>query len=204
MEDNSTDESTLYESAVELKFRKFIIIISIVVPVLVGVLFSVKLKDLGYDVKPLSFLPPIYATINGLTAMVLIAAVLAIKNGKRQLHKRLMTTAISLSVIFLVMYVAYHMTSESTVFGDVNHNGALELSENINLGIVRFFYLFLLLSHILLSIIIIPLVLVTYVRALAEHFDSHKRIARITFPIWLYVAVTGVIVYLMISPYYAK
>lgn len=203
MEDNSTDDSTLKASAVELKFRRFIIIISILVPVLVGILFSVKLKDLGYDVEPLSFLPPIYATINGLTALVLIAAVWAIKNGKRQLHARLMTTAISLSVIFLVMYVAYHMTSESTVFGDVNKNGTLELSENINLGIVRFFYLFLLLSHILLSIIIIPLVLVTYVRALAKRFDSHKRIARITFPIWLYVAVTGVIVYLMISPYYA-
>lgn len=99
-----------------------------------------------------------------------------------------MKVCIGLSVAFLAMYVAYHMTSESTKFGGE--------------GAVKYIYLFILLSHILLSIAIIPLVLVTYVKALAQRFDKHKRIAKITFPIWLYVAVTGVIVYLMISPYY--
>ncbi|WP_309641809.1 DUF420 domain-containing protein [Flavobacterium sp.] len=176
------------EHSIEHKFDKFIIAVSIVIPVVVAILFSVKLKDFGIKVEPLSFLPPIYATINGLTAIVLIVAVKAIKNGNRKLHERLMTFAIALSVLFLVMYVAYHMTSDATKFGGE--------------GMIRFVYFFLLISHILLSIAVIPLVLVTYVRALAERFDRHKKIAKITYPIWLYVAVTGVIVYLMIAPYY--
>ena len=180
MEDNSLDQ----------KFNKFIVIVSILIPVVVALLFSVKLKDFGFQVEPLSFLPPIYATINGITAVVLVAGVLAIKNGKRKLHEQLMTTAIALSVAFLVMYVAYHMTSDSTKFGGE--------------GMIRNVYFFILISHILLSIAVIPLVLVTYVRTLAQKFDKHKKIAKITFPIWLYVAVTGVIVYLMISPYYAS
>jgi putative membrane protein len=174
--------------SLEKKYNTFIVIISIVIPVVVAILFGVKLKDFGYDVEPLSFLPPIYATTNGITALVLIAAVIAIKNGKRKLHETLMKIAIGLSVLFLVMYVAYHMTADSTPFGGE--------------GIIRYVYFFLLISHIILSIIIIPLVLITYVRALAQRFDAHKKIAKITFPIWLYVAVTGVIVYLMIAPYY--
>jgi len=176
------------DHSLEQKFNKFIVIVSILIPVVVALLFSVKLIDFGFHVEPLSFLPPIYATINGITAVVLIAGVLAIKNGKRKLHKQLMTTAIALSVAFLVMYVAYHMTSESTKFGGE--------------GIIRPIYFFILISHILLSIAVIPLVLITYVRALANKFDKHKKIAKITFPIWLYVAVTGVVVYLMIAPYY--
>lgn len=178
------------DNSLEKKFNPFIVIVSIVIPVVVAILFGVKLKDFGYEVEPLSFLPPIYATINGITAVVLVGAVLAIKGGRVFLHKRLMTTAISLSVLFLVMYVAYHMTSDSTKFGGE--------------GAIRTVYFFILISHILLSIAVIPLVLITYVRALANKFDKHKKIARITFPIWLYVAVTGVVVYLMISPYYAS
>ena len=204
MENNGPETDLSKNSPVEHKFNKFIISISIVIPVVVALLFSVKLKDFGYNVQPLSFLPPIYAAINGITALVLIAAVTSIRNGRRKLHEVLMTTAISLSVLFLVMYVAYHMSAEAAVFGDTNHDGVLEISENMNLGIIRYIYLFLLVSHILLSIIIIPLVLVTYVRALAQRFDRHKKIAKITFPIWLYVAVTGVVVYLMIAPYYAN
>jgi len=204
MKQNPTQEAKRGNTAVEQKFSKFIVAISIIIPVVVAVLFSVKLKDFGYNIEPLSFLPPIYATINGTTALVLIAGVTAIKNGKRQLHENFMGTAIALSVLFLVMYVAYHMTADSTVFGDINHNGTLDSSEKTDIGASRYIYLFILLTHILLSIAIIPLVLVTYVRALAERFDRHKKIAKITFPIWLYVAVTGVLVYLMISPYYAS
>jgi putative membrane protein len=178
------------DNLLEKKFSKFIVIVSILIPVVVAILFSVKLKDFGYNVEPLSFLPPIYAAINGITAVVLVAGVLAIKNGNRILHERLMTTAIALSIVFLVMYVAYHMTSDSTKFGGE--------------GFIKMVYFFILISHILLSIAVIPLVLITYVRALAERFDRHKKIAKITFPIWLYVAVTGVVVYLMISPYYVK
>ena len=168
----------------ENQVNRGITVISIVIPIVVAILFGVRLPD----VEPLSFLPPIYAGINGLTAMLLIVAVWAIKNGKRQLHQRLMTTCIGLSLIFLVMYVAYHMTSDSTAYGGE--------------GWLRYLYFFILITHILLSIAIIPLVLHTYARAYLNKFESHRKLARITFPIWFYVAVTGVIVYLMISPYY--
>jgi putative membrane protein len=177
-------------NSVEQKYNKWIIALSVVIPVAVAVLFKIKLKDLGFNVSPLPILPPIYATINGITAVLLITAVIAIKNGNRKRHELLMKIAIACSLVFLLLYIAYHMTSDSTVFGGT--------------GFIKYVYFFILLSHISLSIATIPLVLITYVRALAEKFDKHKKIAKITFPIWLYVAVTGVIVYLMISPYYVN
>lgn len=173
----------------EQKYNKWIVLLSITIPLVVALLFGVNLRQLGFDVKPLSFLPPLYATINGITAIVLIAAVVAVKKGNLKLHENLMKTAIGCSIVFLGMYVAYHMTSDSTKFGGE--------------GLIKYVYYFILITHIVLSIVIIPLVLITYVRALAQVFDKHKKIAKITFPIWLYVAVTGVVVYLMISPYYA-
>jgi putative membrane protein len=186
----------------EKKYNKWIIILSIVIPLVVALLFGVKLKDLGYDVKPLSFLPPIYATINGITALVLIIAVSVVRRGKRQLHENLMKFAIGLSVCFLAMYVAYHMTSGNAVYGDINHDGLRDASEEAEIGVMKFVYLFILITHIVLSVIIIPFVLITYVRAITGNFERHKKLARITYPLWLYVAVTGVIVYVMISPYY--
>ena len=174
----------------ETKYNKLIIALSIIIPGVVALLFGVNLRKLGYDVEPLSFLPPIYASINGLTALFLIFAVIAIKNGKRKLHENLMKAAIGCSIAFLGMYVAYHMTSDSTKFGGE--------------GTIKYVYYFILITHIILSIIIIPLVLTTYVKAWSERFDKHKKIAKITFPIWLYVAITGVVVYLMISPYYVN
>ncbi|WP_316737687.1 DUF420 domain-containing protein [Pedobacter aquatilis] len=176
------------DNAIEKKYNKWIIVLSVAIPLVVAVLFRVNLRKLGYDVKPLDFLPPIYAAVNGLTAIVLVMAVMAIKNGKRKRHENLMKFAICLSVAFLAMYVAYHMTADSTKFGGT--------------GVIRYVYYFILITHICLSVIIIPFVLFTYVRALAEKFDKHRKLARITYPMWLYVAVTGVIVYLMISPYY--
>ena len=171
-------------AAQEKKFKRYITAISIVIPLVVAILFGIRIPD----VEPLSFLPPIYASINGLTAVLLVVAVLAIKNGKQKLHQNLMTSCIALSLLFLIMYVAYHMTSDSTPYGGE--------------GWLRYLYFFILVSHILLSIVIIPLVLVTYARAYLKKFESHRKIAKITFPIWLYVAITGVVVYLMISPYY--
>lgn len=177
-------------TTIEKKYNKLIIAVSILIPIVVAILFTIKLKDFGIDIEPLSFLPPIYASINGLTAVLLIAAVIAIKSGNRKRHEQLMTAAIACSVVFLVMYVAYHMTSDSTKFGGE--------------GWIKGLYFFILISHILLSIVVIPLVLFTYTRALSQQFDRHKKLAKITFPIWLYVAVTGVIVYLMIAPYYVN
>lgn len=190
------------ENNTETKYNKLITAVSIIIPVAVAALFGVNLRKLGYDVEPLNFLPPIYATINGITAVLLIVAVLAIKNGERKLHENLMKTAIACSIAFLLMYVVYHMTSISAVYGDFNHNSILDPSEKDAVGYTRLLYLFILITHISLSVIIIPLVLITYVRALSERFDRHKKIAKITFPIWVYVAITGVVVYVMISPYY--
>ena len=171
-------------SVEEKKYKRFITIVSIVIPLAVAALFGVKIPN----VEPLSFLPPIYASINGLTAILLIASVVVIKKGNKKLHEQLNTTAIVCSALFLVMYVAYHMTSDSTKFGGE--------------GVIKYIYLFILLTHIVLSVIVIPFVLITFMRARLGKFPEHKKIAKITFPLWLYVAITGVVVYLMISPYY--
>jgi len=164
-------------------YRKLIVALSIVIPVVVATLFRVKVP--GYD---FSFLPPIYAGINGLTAILLVVAVVAIKNGHRHMHELLMKLCIGLSSSFLVMYVLYHMTSESTPYGGE--------------GVIRYVYFTILITHIVLSVGVIPMVLFTFVRALSGNFERHKALAKYTFPVWLYVAVTGVIVYLMITPYY--
>jgi len=167
----------------EKKYNKVIVILSVAIPLAVAALFGVKI-----DLELPFFLPPIYATINAITALVLIMAYVAIFNKKIKLHQRLMQTAIALSLIFLVMYVLYHMTSDSTKFGGED--------------IIKSTYYIILITHIILSVIVIPFVLTTYVRAITNNIERHKKIARITFPIWLYVAVSGVLVYIMISPYY--
>ena len=166
------------------KYNLWIWIISIVIPVAVAVLFTVRMPG----VERMGFLPPIYATLNALTAVILIISVIQIKKGNRKNHEFLMKTAILLSLLFLLLYIAYHMTSDSTKYGGD--------------GILRYLYYFILITHIMLSITVIPFVLITYVRAITGKFEKHKAIARITFPLWLYVAITGVIVYVMISPYY--
>jgi putative membrane protein len=166
-------------------YHLLIVIISIAIPVVVAVLFRVKID--GYD---LSFLPPIYATINGITAVLLLAALVAIKSGFRRRHELLMKTCMGLSAAFLVLYVLYHMTSDSTVYGGT--------------GPMKYVYYFILITHILLSVSVVPLVLFTFLRGLRRDFVRHRKLAKITFPIWLYVAITGVIVYLMISPYYSN
>jgi len=182
-------------------------VVSVLVPIVVALLLFMKwdYDQLVFDmripnsdpiilienlpiVKPLTFLPPIYATINGLTAILLVLAVYYIKNGKRKIHESLIKVCIALSLSFLVMYIAYHLTTDPTSFGGS--------------GLISYLYFFILITHILLSIVVIPLVLISYSRAIKSKFILHKKIAKITFPIWLYVATTGVVVYLMISPYY--
>jgi putative membrane protein len=164
-------------------YQTLIVIVSIAIPVLVGVLFRVKIP--GYD---LSFLPPVYATINGITAVLLITAFVSIKRGQRRRHELLMKTCMVFSAVFLVLYVLYHMTSDPTPYGGQ--------------GPVKSIYYFILVTHILLSVGVVPLVLFTFSRGIRSDFARHRKLARITFPIWLYVAITGVVVYLMISPYY--
>ena len=166
-------------------YKKLILTLSIIIPLAVAALFKIRIP--GYDFL---FLPPIYATINGITAVLLVVAVIAIKNKNRYIHELLMKISIGLSTIFLVLYVVYHMFSDSTSFGGE--------------GAIRVFYYIILISHIVLSVVVIPFVLFTFSRALSGNFERHKALAKFTFPLWLYVAVTGVIVYLMISPYYGS
>ncbi len=170
-------------NSAQKNYRAFILVLSFIIPLAVAALFKVKV-DMDLPV----FLPPIYATINGLTALILVTAVWAIKNGKRSLHEKLMKSALILSALFLVLYVLYHMTSESTAFGGE--------------GLIKYMYYFILISHIILSVAVVPFVLFTFLHGINQNFTKHKKLARIAFPLWLYVAVTGVIVYLMISPYY--
>ena len=172
-------------------------IVSIVIPIVVAILFTIKIE---YSLPV--FLPPIYSSINALTAILLILALFAIKNKKIKLHENLMKICIGLSLIFLLMYIAYHITSTSTVFGDLNKDGIRDINEKSAVGNTLYVYAFILISHIILSIALIPMVLTSYVRAIQQRFDPHKKIAKITFPIWLYVAITGVVVYIMISRYY--
>ena len=173
--------TTLKSEAQIAKFRKLIVAVSIVIPVAVAALFGIRVDGVDF-----SFLPPFYAGINGLTAILLVSALIAIKSKNMALHQRLIQVCLVLSLLFLLCYVAYHMTSDSTPYG----------------GNMKGLYYFILISHILLSIAVIPLVLFTYLFAWEGKFDKHKKWTRFAFPIWLYVAVTGVIVYLMISPYY--
>jgi putative membrane protein len=167
----------------ETKYNKVIVALSVVIPLAVAILFGVKL-----DIKLPVFLPPIYASINAVTAFLLIFSVMSVKRGKLRLHENLMKLSIACSVLFLVLYVLYHMTSDSTKY----------LAE----GSIRYVYYFILISHVVLSIAVIPFVLITYVRAITNQIELHKKIAKYTFPLWLYVAVTGVVVYVMIAPYY--
>lgn len=165
------------------KYNKIIVILSVIIPLVVAILFGVKIDT----VLPV-FLPPIYASINALTSVLLVVAVWAVKQNKLILHEKLMKTAIVFSVVFLLLYVLYHMTSDSTKFGGE--------------GTIKLVYFIVLISHIVLSIVVIPFVLITFVRAITNNIELHKKIARFTFPLWLYVTISGVIVYLMISPYY--
>jgi len=174
--------NTISENKIN-RFRLLIIIASIAIPLVVAVLFGVKIDGVDF-----SFLPPIYAGLNGLTAILLIFALLFIKNGKRKLHENTVKVALVCSLLFLAMYVSYHMTSDSTPYGGT--------------GALRGIYFFILVSHIILSIAVIPMVLFSYLFAYQGNFEKHKKWTRITWPIWFYVACTGVIVYLMISPYY--
>lgn len=154
---------------------------SVAIPLVVAVLFGVKIEGVN-----LSFLPKFYATINGVTAIYLIFALIAIKRKNMEAHRKYIRFSLFLSLIFLGCYVAYHMTSEPTSY----------------LGAYKGLYFTLLISHIILSIAVVPVVLFTYLFAWQGQFDKHKKWTKIAWPIWFYVAVSGVIVYLMISPYY--
>lgn len=183
------------------RYLNIIKVLSFAIPVVVAILIFVPQKlSLGSWVK---LLPHINAVINSLTSVFLLLAVYFIKKGNIRIHKQLMSYALVLGSLFLVSYVLYHSSVPSTKFGDINHDGVVQDSELTQLGSSRTIYLAFLLSHIGLSIVVVPFVLLAFYYSLSAQIDKHKKIVRFTFPIWLYVSVTGVIVYFMISPYYA-
>jgi len=144
----------------------------------------------------------INAVINSAVAVLLVAALIAIRNRKYQVHRNLMLGAMILSVLFLVSYIAHHLLAGEAKFGDLNHDGLLSIDEKAQVGGLRLVYLLLLGTHIVLAAVILPFILFTAYRALTSDWPAHRKLARYTWPLWLYVVVTGPIVYLMISPYY--
>jgi putative membrane protein len=182
-------------------YTQLIVGVSIIIPIAVALLLFLPYK-INLPVSIVAFLPGFNAGINSLTALLLLSALWAIKQKNIELHKNLMLSAFILGAIFLLSYVTYHSSTESTIFGDINHNGVLEADEKAELGISRVVYLFVLLSHILLAIIVLPFVLFALFNALTDRIERHKKIVKFAFPIWLYVSVSGVIVFLMIRPYY--
>lgn len=177
-------------------YKKIIIAVSVLIPIVVGALFRIRIAG------NLDFLPPLYASFNAITAVCLIGALWAVKKNNIALHRQLVRVALLLSILFLGCYVAYHLTSDPTYYGDLNQDGVLSDSERIAAGNYRSIYFVLLVSHILLSMAVIPLVLFAYLEAWVGNFDRHKKLVKYAFPIWLYVAITGVVVYWMIAPYY--
>tara|TARA_S200000501_G_scaffold378442_1_gene441070 strand:+ start:1233 stop:1742 length:510 start_codon:yes stop_codon:yes gene_type:complete len=167
-----------------MNHKKIIYTLSILLPIAVSALYVMP----KITIDTIDFLPLLNACLNGTVFFLLIAALIAIKKGKRVIHKRFMLTALILSVIFLISYVFHHATHDSVSYGGS--------------GNLRSFYYFILITHIILAIAIVPMVLISFSRALQEKFTKHKQIGRITLPLWLYVSLTGVLVYLMISPYY--
>ena len=178
----------------------FIYTVSVIVFGAVVALSRYKLNvDLGFNVHVFA---KANAIINSIVAVLLLAGLFFVKQQKYLLHKRIMLTAIVLSVLFLVSYIAHHLLAGETKFGDINHDGILSVDEKMQVGNLRMIYYFILLTHIPLAAIILPFILFTAYRALTGEYEKHKKLVRITWPVWFYVAVTGVIVYLMISPYY--
>lgn len=185
----------------DLRAKIFIYTVSIVVFIAVAILSKVKLQvQLPFNVHVFAL---INAVLNSIVTILLLMGLIAVKSKKFLLHKRIMLTAISLSVIFLVSYIAHHLLAGDTKFADANHDGLLSVDEKMAAGSLRFIYYALLLTHIPLAAIILPFILFTAYRALTGDYEKHKKLVRITWPVWFYVAISGVLVYWMIHPYYS-
>lgn len=184
----------------EKRARLLIGVVSAVIFVAVVLLGRVKVQaNLGFDVHVFAL---INAIINSLVALLLIAGLIAVKQRSYLLHKKIMLTAILLSVLFFISYICHHLFAGETRFGDINHDGLVTASEKLAAGPLRTIYYIVLGTHIPLAGIILPFILFTAYRGLTGEYSRHKKIARITWPVWLYVSISGVLVYLLIHPYY--
>lgn len=185
----------------ENRYLALIGILSVAIPVVVSILMFSPTK-LGIESDWIDVLPHLNGLINTTTSVALVAGLIFIKQKKVKYHKTAMLIAFILGSIFLVSYVIYHSSAASTIYGDINGNGILEESEVEQLGEMRMVYLGILISHIILAAIVVPFVLFALYYAITDKISKHRKVVRFAYPIWLYVSVTGVIVYLMISPYY--
>ncbi len=175
--------------------------VSVIVFVAVAFLSKFKLNiNPGFDVHVFA---KANALINSAVAFLLLSGLVAARQGKYEQHKKIMLTAIILSVLFLLSYICHHLFAGETRYGDINHDNILSAEEKLAIGSWRFVYYFMLLTHIPLAGVILPFILFTAYRALIGEYQQHKKLTRFTWPAWFYVAVTGVAIYLMISPYYA-
>lgn len=182
--------------------RILITVVSLVIFLVVASLSRIPPPDFPFDFDVHIF-ALINSLINSVVALLLVAGLITAKQRKFVLHKKVMMVAILLSILFLVFYIAHHLFAGDTKFGDVNHDNILSESEKAAVGIFRYFYYFILITHIILAAVILPFILFTAYRALTGEYSRHRKIARYTWPLWFYIAITGVIVYWMIAPYYS-
>ena len=166
------------------KLNRAAYVITVVVLLIVGLMRRIKI-DTDID---FGFLPPLHASLNAITAIILIYALLKVKKGEIEAHKKAMTAAMVTSALFLLSYVIYHITTEETRFGGE--------------GIIRYAYFFLLITHVILAAISLPFILFTFIRGFTGQIERHKKMAKWVYPLWLYVAISGPICYLMLRPYY--
>jgi len=175
-------------------------IVSFVVFAAVVLLSRIKLEvDLGFNVHAFA---TFNAIVNSIVTVLLVAGLITAKRRNLLVHKKIMLTAMVLSALFLLSYICHHLFAGDTKFGDLDHNGIMTEAEKAQAGGLRIFYYIILITHIPLAGIILPFILFTAYRALTGEYPKHRKLARITWPIWFYVAFTGVLVYLLISPYY--
>ncbi len=182
-------------------YLRVIYLVSVLIPLVVAflILFPTKLPLTGDWIKSL---PGVHALINSITVFSLIGALISIKKGNVTAHRSFMFVSLGLGVLFLISYVLYHSSVDSVKFGDLDHDGILSASESEQAGSTRIVYLIILASHILLSILVVPFVLFAFYYALTNQITRHKKMVKYTYPVWLYVSITGVIVYILIKPYY--
>ena len=183
------------------KAKQLIWIFSIVVFIAVVLLSNIKLNvNLGFNIHVFA---KANAYINATIAFLLLAALLSVKNRKYRQHKGLMMAALVLSILFLVSYIAHHLLAGEAKFGDANHDGLVDSAETLAVGSIRYVYYIILATHIFLAAVILPFILFTAYRAMIAEYPAHKKLARYTWPLWFYVAVTGPVIYYFISPYYS-
>lgn len=189
------------EQADNKVYLRIIYLISMLIPLVVAFLifFPAKLSFAGDWVKAL---PGVHAIINSLTVLSLGCALMAIRKGNIKVHRTFMFASLFLGILFLLSYVMYHSSVESVKFGDLDHDGILSDSESAEAGTSRLIYLVILASHILLSILVVPFVLFAFYYALTNQIERHKKMVKYTYPVWMYVSITGVVVYFMIKPFY--